>query len=166
MQICRYAQFCEGPLCSGIWFAACACALRISLHFLGFGVQACSHVSNPSPFPRIPHPITPNPKTVFVKPKPLCPFPKFLAPFHSNSPPETLKPYLLNVKSPCPFPQFPPNSSPQIPKQYPDASHWPPPTPQDCGCTISFLWGLSREIFQKVNVIWIKKLKSLRLAVK
>ena len=42
----------------------------------------------------------------------------------------------------------------------PDASRRPPPTPQDFGC-ITFLWGLSREICQKVDVVWVEKLQSL-----
>ena len=42
----------------------------------------------------------------------------------------------------------------------PDASRRPPPTPQDFGC-ISFLSKLSREICQKVDVVWFEKLQSL-----
>ena len=41
-----------------------------------------------------------------------------------------------------------------------DASRRQPPTQQDFGC-ISFVWGSSREIFQKVDVVWFKKLQSL-----
>ena len=42
----------------------------------------------------------------------------------------------------------------------PDASRRQPPTPPDFGC-ISFVWGLSREICQKVDVVWLEKLQSL-----
>ena len=42
----------------------------------------------------------------------------------------------------------------------PDASRRQPPTPQDFGC-ISFVWGLSRQICQKVDVVWFEKLQSL-----
>ena len=42
----------------------------------------------------------------------------------------------------------------------PDASRRPQCTPQDFGC-ISCLWGLSREIGQKVDVVWFEKLQSL-----
>ena len=42
----------------------------------------------------------------------------------------------------------------------PDASRWQPPTPQDFGC-ISFVWGLSREICQKADVVWFENLQSL-----
>ena len=39
----------------------------------------------------------------------------------------------------------------------PDASRRPPPTPQ----CISFVWGLSRVICQKVDVVWFEKLQRL-----
>ena len=42
----------------------------------------------------------------------------------------------------------------------PDTSRRRPPTPQDFGC-ISFVWGSSREISQKVDVVWFPKLQSL-----
>ena len=42
----------------------------------------------------------------------------------------------------------------------PDASRRQPPIPQDFGC-ISFVCGLSREMCQKVDVVWFEKLQSL-----
>ena len=42
----------------------------------------------------------------------------------------------------------------------PDASRRPSPTPQDFGC-ISFLWGLPKEMCQKVDVVWFEKLHTL-----
>ena len=42
----------------------------------------------------------------------------------------------------------------------PDASRRPPLTPQDFGC-ISFFWGLSREICQKVDVVWFEQTAEL-----
>ena len=44
-------------------------------------------------------------------------------------------------------------------KIIPDTSRRQPPTPQDFGC-ISFVWGLSREICQKVDVVWFQNCRA------